>query len=132
MDSVVPADRLVDRAVALARGLSGKNLVRQRPVPPRDQAEVEAALAALPKRTRPNVRQAAETVVRGSSLDAQTALAEERALLHRLRLSEESRNLRYPFFAKQQAAKALKTGGNARSVAAGVVGAGTMSASSGI
>ncbi len=129
VDSVVPADQLVDRAVELARRLSGKTLLRHRPVPPSDRGEVEAALAELPKRARPNVHQAAETVVRGATLDAETALTEERALFHRLRLSEESRNLRYLFFAKQHAAKALKTAGKPRPViTAGVVGAGTMGA----
>ena len=129
VDSVVPADQLVDRAVELARARSAKSPARSRPVPPSDASEVEAALEALPKRARPNVRQAAETVVRGATLDADTALAEERALFHRLRLSEESRNLRYLFFAKQQAAKALKTAGMARPLTtAGVVGAGTMGA----
>ena len=132
VDAVVPADQLVDRAVELARDLSGKTLARNRPVPPTDQAEVEAALVALPKRARPNIRQAAETVVRGATLDADTALADERALFHRLRLSEESRSLRYLFFAKQHAAKALKTAGKARPVTTvGVVGAGTMGAALG-
>ena len=129
VDSVVPADQLLDRAVEMARRTGGKTLVRDRPVPPSDPAEVEAALAALPRRARPNIRQAAETVVRGTTLDVDTALAEERALFHRLRLSEESRNLRYLFFAKQSAAKALRTGGKARPLtSAGVLGAGTMGA----
>ena len=129
VDAVVPADQLVDRAVDLARGRSGKTPVSQLPVPPSDQGEVEAALAALPRRARPNVVQAAETVVRGATLDAETAFAEERALFHRLRLSEESRNLRYLFFAKQHAAKALKAGAKPRPVTTvGIVGAGTMGA----
>ena len=129
VDSVVPADQLLDRAIEHARGLGGKTRVRDRPAPADDESGVDAALAALPKRSRPNIRTAAETVVRGATLDTDTALAEERALFHRLRLSEESRNLRYLFFAKQQAAKALKTGGKARPVTtAGVVGAGTMGA----
>jgi 3-hydroxyacyl-CoA dehydrogenase len=129
VDSVVPADELLDRAVELARGRSAKTPARDRPVPPSDEGDVEAALAALPKRARPNVRRAAETVVRGVGLDADTALAEERALFHQLRLSEESRSLRYLFFAKQHAAKALKTAGKARPITtAGVIGAGTMGA----
>lgn len=129
VDAVAPAGELVERAVEMARGLIGKAPARLRPVPLSDQNEIDAALAALPKRSRPNVRQAAETVVRGATLDPDTALAEERALFHRLRQSEESRNLRYLFFAKQAAAKALKTGGRARPITtAGVVGAGTMGA----
>jgi 3-hydroxyacyl-CoA dehydrogenase len=129
VDSVVPADELLDRAVELARSRSGKTPARNRPVPPTGEGEVEAALAALPKRARPNIRQAAETVVRGATLDADTALAEERALFHQLRLSEESRSLRYLFFAKQHAAKALRTSGTPRPIkTAGVVGAGTMGA----
>lgn len=129
VDAVVPPAQLVDRAVELARDRKGKTLVRDLPVPPSQQHDREAALAALPKRARPNVRQAAETVVRGATLDAATGLAEERRLFHRLRLSEESRNLRYLFFAKQAAAKALRSDGKPRPVAtAGVVGAGTMGA----
>jgi 3-hydroxyacyl-CoA dehydrogenase len=129
VESVVPADELLDRAVELARGRRGKTPARDRDVPPSDPAEVGAALAALPRRARPNIRQAAETVVRGATLDATTALTEERALFHRLRLSEESRSLRYLFFAKQHAAKALRTGGKPRPLATvGVIGAGTMGA----
>lgn len=129
VEAVVPADELVAHAVDLARRLSGKSLLRDRQVPPADDAEVDAAVAALGKRARPNVRQAAETVIRSAMLDAATALSEERALFHELRLSEESRSLRYLFFAKQNAAKALRTGGRATAIAsAGVVGAGTMGA----
>lgn len=129
VDAVVPADQLLERAIEHARGLGGKNRVRDRPVPAADESDVEAALAALPKRARPNIRQAADRVVRGTTLDAGTALAEERAQFHELRLSEESRSLRYLFFAKQQAAKALRTGRKARPIAtAGVLGAGTMGA----
>lgn len=129
VDAVVPADDLVARAVALARSLPGRTLARDRPLPAATPADVEAALAGLPRRARPNVRTAAETVVRGATLDPDVALAEERALFHELRLTEESRSLRYLFFAKQRAAKALRTGGAARPVrTVGVVGAGTMGA----
>jgi 3-hydroxyacyl-CoA dehydrogenase len=129
VDAVVPAHELVDRAVELARGLSGKAPARLRPVPPSDPGAVEAALATLPKRARPNIRQAAATVVRGATIDVDAALAEERALFHQLRLSEESRSLRYLFFAKQHAAKALKTSGKPRPITTvGVIGAGTMGA----
>ncbi|MCW2682061.1 MAG: 3-hydroxyacyl-CoA dehydrogenase, NAD-binding [Frankiales bacterium] len=129
VEAVVPADQLLDRAVDVARRMNGKARLRDRAVPDVDAAAVEAAIAALPKRARPNVRHAAETVVRGATLDVATALAEERASFHRFRLSEESRSLRYLFFAKQHAAKALKTGGRARPITtAGIVGAGTMGA----
>jgi len=130
VEAVVPADELLDRAVDLARRMDGKARLRDRPVPEVDAATVDAALAALPKRARPNVRHAADTVVRGATLEVGAALAEERASFHRFRLSEESRSLRYLFFAKQDAAKALRTGGRARPVTTvGVVGAGTMGAS---
>lgn len=127
VDAVVAPEDLVDRAVELARTRRGRTLARHRPVPEAEPGAVDAALAALPRRARPNVRKAAETAVRGATLAPDTALAEERALFHRLRLSEESRNLRYLFFARQRAAKALRTAGSPRPVrAVGVVGAGTM------
>ncbi len=130
VEAVVGEDELVDRAVELARSISGRTLLRARPVPPATEAEVAAALAALPRRARPNVRTAAETVVSGAALDAGAALQRERALFHELRRTTESRNLRYLFFAKQAAAKALRVPGvRARPVhSVGVVGAGTMGA----
>jgi 3-hydroxyacyl-CoA dehydrogenase len=129
VDEVVPDEDLVDRAVEVLRGLAGRDRARDRPVPPSGAEAVEAALAAIPRRARPNVRLAAETVVRGAGLDVDSALAEERALFDRLRVGAESEDLRYAFFAKQAAAKSLRTGAEARSVhRVGVVGAGTMGA----
>jgi 3-hydroxyacyl-CoA dehydrogenase len=132
VEAVVSPGELVDAAIDLVRQRLGRTLARDRAVPPADPAEVEAAMGRLPRRTRPNVRQAAETVVRGANLDAATALAEERALFHKLRVTDESRNLRYLFFARQRAAKALRTNSAARAVrTVGIVGAGTMGAALG-
>lgn len=129
VDSVVPAERLVDEAVRLVRGRTGRTLARETPVPPADETRIEAALADLPRRARPNVRKAAEMVRRAAELDVDTALAEERALFDELRQTEESQNLRYLFFARKSASKGLRAQGTARDIrTVGVVGAGTMGA----
>ncbi|MEU6643595.1 3-hydroxyacyl-CoA dehydrogenase NAD-binding domain-containing protein [Saccharomonospora sp. NPDC046836] len=129
VEAVVAPEDLVNAAVDLARARNGKTLARDRAVPDDQPAEVHAVLANLPKRARPNVRQAAETVVRGATLDAATAFEQERALFHELRLTEEARNLRYLFFARQRAAKALRSEAPPRVVhSVGIVGAGTMGA----
>jgi 3-hydroxyacyl-CoA dehydrogenase len=128
-DRLVEVGDLVAAAVEEVLDLSGRSLVRNRPVPAGPDGAVEAALAALPRRARPNVHEAAATVVRGATLEVDEALAEERALFERLRRTPESEDLRYLFFAKQDAARGLRADGTPRPVErVGVVGAGTMGA----
>ncbi|MCE0761983.1 3-hydroxyacyl-CoA dehydrogenase NAD-binding domain-containing protein [Pseudonocardia kujensis] len=125
VDAVVAAETLLDEAVARVRALRRRRRTRDLPV---DAVEVDLD-ATLPSRARPNVRRAAETVVRGAGIPFDQALAEERALFHELRRSEEAQNLRYLFFARQATAKDLRGPGTARRVeSVGVIGAGTMGA----
>jgi 3-hydroxyacyl-CoA dehydrogenase len=132
VEAVVPPEELVDAAIDLVRRRAGRSLARDRAVPAADPAEVEAAMARLPRRARPNVHRAASSVVRGATLDAAAALAEERAVFHELRVADEARNLRYLFFARQRAAKELRANAAALTVrTVGIVGAGTMGAALG-
>lgn len=127
VDAVVPAERLIDEAVAYVRTHPECSPARERDIPPATSEEIDAALAAVPERARPNVHQAGRQVVEGAGKDNATALAEERALFHHLRLGTESVNLRYLFFAKQDAAKALRSKEKPRPIrSVGIIGAGTM------
>ncbi|SDZ01520.1 3-hydroxyacyl-CoA dehydrogenase [Geodermatophilus africanus] len=127
VDRVVDPADLITAAVETVRGLDGRDLIRDRTAPRDESATVEAALAAIPRRARPNVRRAADLVVRGARLDADTALAEERAAFDELRRTPESQDLRYLFFAQQDAARSLRTSAAPAHVGrVGIVGAGTM------
>jgi len=131
VDEVVDGEDVVSAAVQYARGLKAKRRLRDLPPPGATAAEVEAARTAVPPRARPNVLQAAELIIGSAELDVDTALSAERALFKRLLDTEESRNLRYLFFAKRSAAKSLKSprGTAPSSIASiGIAGAGTMGA----
>ncbi|GAB3379638.1 3-hydroxyacyl-CoA dehydrogenase NAD-binding domain-containing protein [Amycolatopsis echigonensis] len=127
VDAVVPGESLLAAATEMVR--RGKRVLRTADAPGVDRAAVDEALARMPRRARPNVRRAAEMAVRGAQLDGDTALAEERMLFDELRATEESASLRYLFFARQDAAKALRSKAKPRDLRrVGIVGAGTMGA----
>lgn len=130
VDSVVPAEQLLAAAIALARQAPKRRLRLVETVLP-DSHELDEAIAQAARkgRARPNVLRAVELVVSGVGLDSTRALAEERAAFDELRVGDEARNLRYQFFAKRAAAKALSISADARPIATvGVAGAGTMGA----
>lgn len=130
LDEVVPADLLLARAVERAATLDAKNRLVDRPAPESDEAAVHAARAAVNKRARPNVLAAVDMVCAGASLDGREALQRERALFDELRVTDEAANLRYLFFAKRRAAKAVRPRTPAPAVTTvGIAGAGTMGAS---
>ncbi|MFC3244531.1 3-hydroxyacyl-CoA dehydrogenase NAD-binding domain-containing protein [Gordonia humi] len=128
VDEIVDDGELLTRALAVAGSLGAKR--RLVDVDPESGfADRDDLLDRLPRRHRPNVRIAGELVVDGVSLPAAEALAAERARFDELRVSDESNSLRYLFFARQAAARALRSRSAAvpvRRVA--VVGAGTMGA----
>jgi len=128
-DRVVPRERLLSEAIEFARSLGGKRILRDAPVPEASDEEIDAAVAEIHKRARPNVLRAAEMVRRAAQLPGPEALVAERALFDELRVAEEAVNLRYLFFGKRTAAKDLSS--EARPVrisSVGVAGAGTMGA----
>lgn len=127
LDELVEADELVDRAVAmLASGVTKRRLVDIAPV----AAGVDSLVDRLPRRHRPHVAVAARLVTDGMTRPAAEALVVERAAFDELRVSTESKSLRYLFFARQAASRDLRpvvrVGGSVRRV--GVIGAGTMGA----
>ncbi|RRQ25629.1 hypothetical protein DK926_22155 [Rhodococcus sp. Eu-32] len=129
VDEVVESADLVHAATERAQQMQGKNRLRDRTAPAASVEEIDAARAIASKRARPNVLAAIEAVCRGVDIDASDALAEERLLFDSLRVGAESSNLRYLFFAKSAAAKALRTEAKAPAVSVvGIAGAGTMGA----
>lgn len=129
VDLVVEGD-LIGAASAFALSLDGKRRVRDLPAPKSDDAEVAAAVEKASHRARPNVLTAIDMVVRSAEQDADVSLEEERALFHRFRLTEEAENLRYLFFARRAAGKAVRSSAAASAIErVGIAGAGTMGAS---
>lgn len=129
LDEIVPADMLLARAVERAATLGSKNRLVDRPASAPDQTAVDAARAAVSKRARPNVRAAVDMVCAGASLNGPEALRRERALFDELRRTDEAANLRYLFFAKRRAAKAVRPRTPAPQITTiGIAGAGTMGA----
>jgi 3-hydroxyacyl-CoA dehydrogenase len=120
-------------ASAYALALGGRKL-RLREVPPKpydpDAFEQAAETAMRKERGRPHVIEAIAAVRRSLAQPIDVALAEERAVFQRLRMSEESAALRHIFFAEREAARVEGLSGvqplPPRSV--GIVGAGTMGA----
>lgn len=130
LDEIVSADELVDRAVELVKGSVGKSRLIDRQVPPASEEDVEAAAARGSRRARPNVLEAIDLVRRAGDGDLHGALAAERDAFNRLRLSDEASNLRYLFFARRAAAKALRSRAAPVPVrTVGIAGAGTMGGS---
>jgi len=118
-------------AVAHARSLAGrKQRLRERAVPPADAAAIdEAAQAALVAgKRRPAVQLAIDAVIKSARAPIDEALAEERAVFQRLRLSREAFALRHQFFAERDSARHPSLeGASPRAVQrVAVIGAGTM------
>ena len=125
------AGELRAAAVAHARKLVGrKQRLRDRVVPPADEAAVaEAAAAALKAgKKRPAVQAAIDAVKESASVSIDEALADERAVFQQLRVSREAAALRHQFFAERDSAKHPALEGVApRTVQRmAVIGAGTM------
>ena len=129
LDEVVPADLLLARAVERAATLGVKNRLVDRPAPESSETAVADARASVSRRARPNVLAAVDMVCAGASLDGREALRRERALFDEFRVTDEAANLRYLFFAKGRAAKAVRSRTPAPQITTiGVAGAGTMGA----
>jgi 3-hydroxyacyl-CoA dehydrogenase len=119
----------VDYALSLGAA-ARKCRLSEAQVPPCAQEQiVQAERAALRAgRGRPQVVEAIEAVKSAALLPYDEALALERAVFQRLRMSDEAAALRHLFFAEREAKKvAGLEGASVRQVSrAGVVGAGTM------
>ncbi|MEZ7821561.1 MAG: 3-hydroxyacyl-CoA dehydrogenase NAD-binding domain-containing protein [Candidatus Nanopelagicales bacterium] len=128
LNLVVDSTELLEAACAFALAMGRKARIRDMVVPSADQADIDRAEAVFTvKKQRPNVLAAIKMVRDAAGMDAQNALDEERRIFNHFRLGEESSNLRYLFFAKRAAAKALRsTGGKVTVRRVGVAGAGTM------
>ncbi|MCU1477802.1 MAG: putative trifunctional protein [Subtercola sp.] len=130
VDQVVAKDALLDTAVTLARSIPKRRL-RLLEATLADAAALDEAIAKATRngKARPNVVRAVELVRSGVGIDADVALAAERAAFDELRVGDEARNLRYLFFAKRAAAKALSSRIETPAVQTiGIAGAGTMGA----
>jgi len=115
-------------AAAYALKLGGKRRVRDLPPKPGDADAFERmAESALKKgRGRPHVQEAIAAVRRALVEPFGQALASEREVFQRLRVSDESAALRHIFFTERAAGRGPK-GVEALSVGSvGVIGAGTM------
>ncbi|MCD2100331.1 3-hydroxyacyl-CoA dehydrogenase NAD-binding domain-containing protein [Rhodococcus rhodochrous] len=128
VDEIVAESALLERAITLAGSLGEKRRLveigAETPFPGRDEL-----LGRLPRRHRPNVRLGGELVISGIALSASEALTAERERFDELRVSDESNSLRYLFFARQSAAKALRSRAATTPIKrVGVIGAGTMGA----
>lgn len=129
VDSVVKPADLLRAATQHALQMRRKNRLRDRTAPSATAEEIDVARAKVSKRARPNVLAAIDAVCRGVDTDVSEALTKERALFDSLRVGSESSNLRYLFYAKNAAAKALRTKATAPRVrTVGIAGAGTMGA----
>jgi 3-hydroxyacyl-CoA dehydrogenase len=131
IDAVIENTELRVQAVAFARTLKGrKRWLGTTRVPSEEAAAIEKAAtdALRAGRNRPQVAAAIEAVKSAVTLPFEEALAREREVFQRLRVSTEAAALRYLFFAERQAAKIGGLEGVApRAVSrVGVVGAGTM------
>ena len=129
VDAVTTGD-LREAAVSFARQAVGKTLLRERPLPFSDEAEIEAAAAQARKagRNRPAVLAAIEAVRACATLPFEDALGLERGAFQALRLSREARALRHIFFAEREAGKLQPApeAGPRPVQHIGVIGAGTM------
>ncbi|WP_150305832.1 3-hydroxyacyl-CoA dehydrogenase NAD-binding domain-containing protein [Pseudomonas saliphila] len=129
VDAVVDGD-LRSAAITFVREMKGKRRVRDLPIPPAGEIAVnDAARRALKLgKNRPQIHAAIKTIVDSTLLPVDEALASERAIFQRLRLTDEAFAARHLFFAEREAAKL----GNISNVSprcittVAVVGAGTM------
>jgi 3-hydroxyacyl-CoA dehydrogenase len=129
-------DELAERdlraaAMAHARRLNGaKSLLRDRAVPAAIDSDVADAEQAARRagKNRPAVLAAIEAVKAAASCSFDEALAHERTVFQRLRVSREARALRHQFFAERDAARQPALAGVTprRVQRLQVVGAGTM------
>lgn len=118
-------------AVAHARRLVGrKRRIRDLPVPASDAVAVALASEAALKagKQRPAVQAAIEAIIASAATPIDAALADERAVFQRLRVTREASALRHQFFAERESAKhPLLHGAAPRRVRhVAVIGAGTM------
>lgn len=130
IDSVVDGD-LRAAAITHARGLQGaKQRLRDRPAPPADAAELQAASRSALRtgRSRPAVCAAIDAVTVSLRLPMDEALAKERAAFQSLRVAHDALALRHLFFAEREAPKQPGLQGTApRTIhRIAVIGAGTM------
>jgi 3-hydroxyacyl-CoA dehydrogenase len=126
------AERLVEDAASFARSLPAKRRIRDLPVAAysQDALDKAAADAIRKRRGHPGVEEAIAAVRRAVSTDFDAALAEERAVFQRLRMTDESAALRHLFFAERRAGDidGMKNVASRRLDTIGVLGAGTMGA----
>ncbi len=118
---------LVEAAAEYGVRIAGKRRLRELAAPAVDAEETAAVEARVLRHARPNVVEAAEMVKVSAQTDGAAALRREREIFNRLRVAPEAVDLRYLFFAKRAAAKALRVNEVARPVRfVGIAGAGTM------
>jgi 3-hydroxyacyl-CoA dehydrogenase len=131
IDKIIDGD-LRTGAIAFAGMLQTKRRLQEEFVPPGDSAAIERAVsdALHAGKNRPQVAAAIEAVKSSATLPFADALAQERAIFQKLRMSTEAAALRYLFFAERQAGKVagLEDVVPKAITRAGVVGAGTMGA----
>jgi 3-hydroxyacyl-CoA dehydrogenase len=130
IDEVASGD-LRAAAVAHARALNGvKSPVRERAVPAAADADIDAAAkeARRAGKSRPAVLAAIDAVKSAATMPIDEALASEREVFQKLRLSTEASALRHQFFAERDAAKQPALAGVAPRAVQSVlvIGAGTM------
>lgn len=130
VDAVIDGNLRV-AAVALAHSLAGrKQRLRDRAVPEASAAAIEEAAQAALKagKRRPAVQAAIDAVIDAARLPIDEALARERAVFQRLRVSRDAFALRHQFFAERDSAKHPSLeGAMPRAVQrVAVIGAGTM------
>ncbi|TFD22525.1 3-hydroxyacyl-CoA dehydrogenase NAD-binding domain-containing protein [Cryobacterium sp. TMS1-13-1] len=132
VDSIVPAEALLDSAISAARTMASKRRTLDLipPVDPPDLIERAVERASGRGRARPNITRAVELTIGSLTRDSAEALALERQAFNELRSGTEAINLRYLFFATRAAAKGLRTTATAAQLShIGIAGAGTMGSS---
>ncbi|WP_127996686.1 3-hydroxyacyl-CoA dehydrogenase NAD-binding domain-containing protein [Piscinibacter defluvii] len=130
VDALAEGD-LRTAAVVHARSLAGrKQRLRERAVPAAAAAAVAEAVQSALKagKRRPAVQAAIDAVLASARVPMSEALADERAVFERLRVSREAFALRHQFFAERDSAKHPSLeGASPRAVQrVAVIGAGTM------
>ncbi len=131
IDAIIEGAPLREGAVAFARGLNGKKRrLGSENVKPEPQEKIGSAAAEALRAGKncPQVAAAIEAIKSSAALPFAEALAKERAVFQKLRMSREAAALRYLFFAERAAARVDGIEGflPAEISRAGVAGAGTM------